>query len=114
MTRRRASCSTTSRRAAAGVRDAQGDAGRRAYRAGPGRPDLGNLDAKRDWGFAGDYVDAMWRMLQQDEAGDYVVATGETPIREQLDIAFARTSASRLVGIRPAGPAVHARPRSTC
>ena len=44
---------------------------------------LGNLDAKRDWGFAGDYVDAMWRMLQQDEADDYVVATGEThSIRE--------------------------------
>ena len=37
---------------------------------------LGNLDAKRDWGFAGDYVEAMWRMLQQDEPGDYVVATG--------------------------------------
>ena len=39
---------------------------------------LGNLDAKRDWGFAGDYVEAMWRMLQQDQPGDYVVATGET------------------------------------
>jgi GDPmannose 4,6-dehydratase len=39
---------------------------------------LGNLDAKRDWGFAGDYVDAMWRMLQQEQADDYVVATGET------------------------------------
>ena len=39
---------------------------------------LGNLDAQRDWGFAGDYVDAMWRMLQQDEPDDYVVATGET------------------------------------
>ena len=39
---------------------------------------LGNLEAKRDWGFAGDYVEAMWRMLQQDEADDYVVATGET------------------------------------
>ena len=51
---------------------------------------LGNLDAKRDWGFAGDYVDAMWRMLQQDEADDYVVATGEThTIRELLDAAFA-------------------------
>ena len=50
---------------------------------------LGNLDAKRDWGFAGDYVDAMWRMLQQDEADDYVVATGEThSIRELLEIAF--------------------------
>jgi GDPmannose 4,6-dehydratase len=52
---------------------------------------LGNLDAKRDWGFAGDYVDAMWRMLQQDAADDYVVATGEThSIRELLDVAFAR------------------------
>ncbi|MBC7761473.1 MAG: GDP-mannose 4,6-dehydratase [Candidatus Saccharibacteria bacterium] len=51
---------------------------------------LGNLDAKRDWGFAGDYVDAMWRMLQQPEADDYVVATGEThSIRELLDLAFA-------------------------
>src|SRR4029077_12120454 len=39
---------------------------------------LGNLDAKRDWGYAKDYVDAMWRMLQQGKPGDYVVATGET------------------------------------
>jgi GDPmannose 4,6-dehydratase len=52
---------------------------------------LGNIDAKRDWGFAGDYVEAMWRMLQQDEADDYVVATGEThSIREFLSIAFSR------------------------
>jgi GDPmannose 4,6-dehydratase len=51
---------------------------------------LGNLDAKRDWGFAGDYVEAMWRMLQQPRGDDYVVATGEThSIREFLDIAFA-------------------------
>ena len=50
---------------------------------------LGNLDASRDWGFAGDYVDAMWRMLQQDEPDDYVVATGEThSIRELLELAF--------------------------
>lgn len=50
---------------------------------------LGNLDAKRDWGFAGDYVDAMWRMLQQDEGDDYVVATGEThSIEEFLTLAF--------------------------
>ncbi|SBW22342.1 GDP-D-mannose dehydratase [Candidatus Protofrankia californiensis] len=50
---------------------------------------LGNLDARRDWGFAGDYVDAMWRMLQRDTAEDYVVATGEThSIRELLDTAF--------------------------
>jgi GDPmannose 4,6-dehydratase len=52
---------------------------------------LGNLDARRDWGFAGDYVEAMWRMLQQDVPDDYVVATGEThSIRELLEIAFTR------------------------
>ncbi|GAA1406400.1 MULTISPECIES: GDP-mannose 4,6-dehydratase [Oerskovia] len=51
---------------------------------------LGNLDAKRDWGFAGDYVEAMWLMLQQPEADDYVIATGEThSISEFLDSAFA-------------------------
>jgi GDPmannose 4,6-dehydratase len=50
---------------------------------------LGNLDAKRDWGFARDYVDAMWRMLQQDQADDYVVATGEThSVQEFLEEAF--------------------------
>ena len=50
---------------------------------------LGNLDAKRDWGYAGDYVEAMWLMLQQDEPDDYVVATGEThTVREFLDVAF--------------------------
>ncbi len=50
---------------------------------------LGNLDAKRDWGFAGDYVEAMWMMLQQDKADDYVVATGEThSVREFLDEVF--------------------------
>lgn len=50
---------------------------------------LGNLDARRDWGFAGDYVEAMWRMLQQDEADDYVIATGETwSIRDYLELAF--------------------------
>src|SRR3954470_20183915 len=52
---------------------------------------MGNIDSKRDWGFAGDYVEAMWRMLQQDTADDYVVATGEAhSIRELLDVAFAR------------------------
>ncbi len=51
---------------------------------------LGNLDAKRDWGFAGDYVEAQWRMLQADEPGDYVVATGEThTVREFCDKSFA-------------------------
>jgi len=55
---------------------------------------LGNLEAKRDWGFAGDYVEAMWCMLQQPEGDDYVIATGEThSIRDYLDLAF------RYVGI---------------
>jgi GDPmannose 4,6-dehydratase len=50
---------------------------------------LGNLDAKRDWGYAKDYVRAMWLMLQQDLADDYVVATGETySVKEFLDVAF--------------------------
>lgn len=50
---------------------------------------LGNIDAKRDWGFAGDYVDAMWRMLQQDAPDTYVVATGKTTtVREMCRIAF--------------------------
>lgn len=50
---------------------------------------LGNLDAKRDWGFAGDYIQAMWMMLQQEEPQDYVIATGEThTVRELLEVAF--------------------------
>ncbi|MFL5854123.1 MAG: GDP-mannose 4,6-dehydratase [Solirubrobacteraceae bacterium] len=50
---------------------------------------LGNLDAERDWGYAEDYVEAMWRMLQQDEPGDYVVATGKAhSVRECVQIAF--------------------------
>jgi GDPmannose 4,6-dehydratase len=50
---------------------------------------LGNLDSKRDWGFAGDYVEAMWLMLQQDQADDFVIATGEMhSVRELLDEAF--------------------------
>ena len=52
---------------------------------------LGNLDAYRDWGFAGDYVEAMWLMLQQPEPDDYVIATGEThTVREFCELAFAR------------------------
>jgi GDPmannose 4,6-dehydratase len=52
---------------------------------------LGDLDARRDWGYAGDYVEAMWRMLQQDAADDYVLATGRThSVRELVEIAFAR------------------------
>lgn len=58
--------------------------------------ELGNLDARRDWGFAGDYVDAMWRMLQQDQPGDFVVATGSThSVKEFVDAAFA------VVGLEP-------------
>ncbi len=52
--------------------------------------ELGNLDAKRDWGYSGDYVEGMWRMLQQDKPGDFVLATGEThSIREFCELAFA-------------------------
>jgi len=52
---------------------------------------LGNLDAKRDWGFAGDYVEAMWLMLQQDEPSDYVIATGEEhSVRQFAELAFER------------------------
>ncbi len=52
---------------------------------------LGNLNARRDWGFAGDYVEAMWLMLQQDRADDYVVATGEAhSVRDLVEVAFAR------------------------
>lgn len=51
--------------------------------------ELGNMDSKRDWGYAGDYVEGMWRMLQQDEPDDYVLATGEThTIREFCELAF--------------------------
>jgi len=50
---------------------------------------LGNLEAKRDWGFAGDYIEAMWLMLQQDSAEDYVIATGEThTVQEFLEVVF--------------------------
>jgi GDPmannose 4,6-dehydratase len=57
---------------------------------------LGNLDAKRDWGFAGDYVEAMWLMLQQDEPEDYVIATGEDhSVQEFVELAFER------VGLEP-------------
>ncbi len=50
---------------------------------------LGNLEAKRDWGFAGDYVEAMWLMLQQDKPDDYVIATGETySVKEFVEATF--------------------------
>ena len=65
---------------------------------------LGNLDAKRDWGFAGDFVNAMWLMLQADEPGDFVVATGEQhSVREFCEIAFSTVGLSLddYVGIDP-------------
>jgi GDPmannose 4,6-dehydratase len=66
---------------------------------------LGNLEARRDWGFAGDYVKAMWLMLQQQHADDYVIATGEShSVRELVDTAFA------CVGV-PAEPYVVVDPR---
>jgi GDPmannose 4,6-dehydratase len=67
---------------------------------------LGDLEPKRDWGYAGDYVEAMWMMLQQDEPDDYVIATGEThSIRELLDVSF------RLAGIDDWAPYVKQDPR---
>jgi GDPmannose 4,6-dehydratase len=68
---------------------------------------LGNLDARRDWGFAGDYVRAMWLMLQQDTPDDYVVATGEAhSVRECLEIAFDQAGVS-LDGHVRTDPAMH-------
>ncbi len=65
---------------------------------------LGNLDSARDWGYAGDYVEAMWLMLQQAEPDDYVIATGEThTVREFLDVAF------RIAGLRRLGALRHPR-----
>jgi GDPmannose 4,6-dehydratase len=59
---------------------------------------LGNLDAERDWGFAGDYVEAMWMMLQQDKADDFVIATGQKhSVRELVELAFEH------VGLDPEG-----------
>jgi GDPmannose 4,6-dehydratase len=65
---------------------------------------LGNIDAKRDWGFAGDYVEAMWLMLQQDKPDDYVIATGvTTTVREMCRIAFEHVglNADRYVAVDP-------------
>ena len=68
---------------------------------------LGNLDAKRDWGHARDYVDGMWRILQQDEPDDYVLATGEThSVREFVELAFGhagRTIAWKGTGVEEVG-----------
>lgn len=69
---------------------------------------LGNLEAARDWGFAGDFTEAMWLMLQQDEPDDYVIATGEThTVRELLELSFAA------VGIDDWEPLVQVDPRFT-
>ena len=103
-----ASCSTTSH-PCAGSEFVTRKVTRAVARIALGLQDglsLGNLDARRDWGYAGDYVEAMWLMLQQDEPDDYVVATGEThSIRELLDVAFGR------VGIENWGPYVTQDPR---
>ena len=67
---------------------------------------LGNLDSKRDWGFSGDYVEAMWMMLQNDEPDDFVIATGETyTIRDFLDLAFME------IGIEDWSPYVYQDPK---
>ena len=76
---------------------------------------LGNLDAERDWGYAKDYVEAMWLMLQQDEAEDYVIATGKThSVRECVEVAFDEAGSGRLGATtsRSTGASC-ARPRST-
>ena len=77
---------------------------------------LGNLEARRDWGFAGDYVRAMWLMLQQDEPDDYVVATGEThSVRELRRARLRRGRHRRLGALRPRGRARSSgRRRSIC
>ena len=68
---------------------------------------MGNIDSSRDWGYAGDYVEAMWMMLQQDEPDDYVIATGEThTIRELLDVVVQARRHRRLGAVRQAGPAL--------
>ena len=69
---------------------------------------LGNLDAERDWGYAKDYVEAMWLMLQQDEPDDYVIATGEAhSVRELVDVAFEHA------GLDPDDARAH-RPSASC
>ena len=67
---------------------------------------VGNMDVSRDWGFAGDYVRAMWLMLQQDEPEDYVIATGQShSVRDLLQVAFQHVGDRRLAAVRGAGPA---------
>ena len=76
---------------------------------------LGNLDSKRDWGYAGDYVKAMWLMLQQPEPGDYVVATGEThSIEELVERAFGEVGIETGATTCARTPSSSAPPKSTC
>ncbi len=74
---------------------------------------LGNLDAQRDWGFAGDYVRAMWLMLQQDEPDDYVIATGVShSVRELVEIAFAHVGLDWQKHVQARSGASCGRPKS--
>jgi GDPmannose 4,6-dehydratase len=76
---------------------------------------LGNLDSKRDWGYAGDYVEAMWMMLQQDEPDDYVIATGEThSIEDLVERAFAEVGIDDWRRTSARTRSSSGRPRSTC
>ena len=71
------------------------------------RLELGALDARRDWGFAGDYVRAMWLMLQARAAGDYVVATGEThSVKELCEPEITTPASHRMLAVRKAIPGV--------
>ena len=99
------------------VRHPQGHQRRRPHQARPpaGARRMGTLDAKRDWGYAGDYVKAMWAMLQQPEPDDYVVATGEThEVREFVQLAFEAAGRRGLGALHPPGrpllPAGRGRP----
>ena len=75
---------------------------------------LGNLDAQRDWGFAGDYVRAMWLMLQQDAADDYVIATGVShSVRELVEIAFGHVGLDWQKHVDARSGADPARPKSS-
>ena len=74
---------------------------------------LGNLDARRDWGYAAEYVEAMWLMLQQDQPDDYVIATGEShTVREFCEVAFEHAGLDWRAP-RPDRPRYYRPPRST-
>ena len=109
-----ASCSTTKARAAA--RSSSPARSPTAWPASSWALDkelrLGNLDSRRDWGFAGDYVKAMWLMLQQDEPDDYVIATGEDHSVREFLRGRLRPRRPELAGLRGPGPRIHAPGRS--